>query len=53
VRIITGMLDRRSLLIGATVQAINVAIHTTAEQPKTGNSKDAVLEMNRPIEINQ
>lgn len=31
VRITTGMLGRRSLLIGATVQAINVAIHSAAE----------------------
>lgn len=31
VRITTGMLGRRSLLIGATVQAINVAIHNAAE----------------------
>jgi len=31
VRITTGMLGRRSLLIGATVQAINIAIHNAAE----------------------
>lgn len=31
VRITTGMLGRRSVLIGATVQAVNVAIHATAE----------------------
>jgi glucokinase-like ROK family protein len=31
VRITTGMLGRRSLLIGATVQAINIAIHDAAE----------------------
>jgi len=31
VQITTGMLGRRSLLIGATVQAINVAVHITAE----------------------
>ncbi|HXF86545.1 MAG TPA: ROK family transcriptional regulator [Anaerolineales bacterium] len=31
VRITTGMLGRRSLLIGATVQALNVAIHMMAE----------------------
>jgi len=32
VRITTGMLGRRSVLIGATVQAVNVAIHAAAEQ---------------------
>ncbi len=31
VRITTGMLGRRALLIGATIQAINIAIHATAE----------------------
>jgi len=31
VRITTGMLERRSLLIGATVQAINIAIHEATE----------------------
>ncbi|MCK7580528.1 MAG: hypothetical protein MZV65_36050 [Chromatiales bacterium] len=31
VRITTGMLGRRSVLIGATVQAVNVAIHVAAE----------------------
>lgn len=31
VRITTGMLGRRSLLIGATIQAINIAIHSAAE----------------------
>jgi glucokinase-like ROK family protein len=31
VRITTGTLGRRSLLIGATVQAINIAIHDAAE----------------------
>jgi len=48
VRITTGMLGRRSLLIGATVQAINIAIHNAAENktpiPKT--SALAVLGMN-------
>ena len=47
VRITTGMLGRRSLLIGATVQAINIAIHNVAENknstPKT--SALAVLGM--------
>lgn len=31
VRITTGMLGRRSVLIGATVQAVNVAIHAAAD----------------------
>jgi hypothetical protein len=39
VRITTAMLGRRSSLMGALVQAINVAIHATIEQrsqsPKT------------------
>jgi len=35
VRITTGMLGRRSLLIGATIQAINVAIHIAAESKNT------------------
>jgi hypothetical protein len=39
VRITTGMLGRRSLLIGATVQAINVAIHNAAEN-KNSNAKE-------------
>lgn len=34
VRIATAMLGRRSVLIGAIVQAINVAIHIAAEQRK-------------------
>lgn len=53
VRIITGMLGRRSLLIGATVQAINVAIHAAAEQPKNGTSKDSIMEVDQTMEINQ
>ncbi|HKI52989.1 MAG TPA: ROK family protein [Anaerolineales bacterium] len=43
VRITTGMLGRRSLLIGATVQAINVAIHDAAEH-KNSSPKTSVLE---------
>jgi len=43
VRITTGMLGRRALLIGATVQAINIAIHIAAENknvsPKEVKSK--------------
>ena len=43
VRITTGMLGRRSVLIGATVQAVNVAIHVAAEN-KNPASKVAVIE---------
>lgn len=39
VQITTGMLGRRSLLIGATIQAVNVAIHISAEN-KNHNSKE-------------
>jgi len=51
VRITTGMLGRRSLLIGAIVQAINVAIHNIADEKKT-NSKDSDLEINKTLEVN-
>ena len=51
VRIITGMLGRRSLLIGATVQAINVAIHSAAEN-KNSNSKETLIKIDRVLEIN-
>ena len=41
VRITTGMLGRRSLVMGAIVQAVNIAIHTAAENknsiPKVPN----------------
>jgi glucokinase-like ROK family protein len=43
VRITTGTLGRRSLLIGATVQAINIAIHSAAEN-KNPSPKVSVLE---------
>jgi glucokinase-like ROK family protein len=43
VRITTGMLGRRSVLIGATVQAVNVAIHVTAEN-KASTSKETAIE---------
>ncbi|MBK9927650.1 MAG: ROK family transcriptional regulator [Anaerolineales bacterium] len=39
VRITTGMLGRRSLLIGATVQAINVAIHIAADNKNAGSKE--------------
>lgn len=44
VRITTGMLGRRSLLIGATVQAINIAIHNAAEN-KNSIPKKSTLEI--------
>ena len=40
VRITTGMLGRRSLLIGAIVQAINVAIHDAAESKNSNTTKE-------------
>jgi glucokinase-like ROK family protein len=51
VRITTGMLGRRSLLIGAIVQAINVAIHNIAEDKKF-ISKETALEINQTLEVN-
>lgn len=47
VRITTGMLGRRSLLIGATVQAINVAIHNAAEN-KNSNAKERKMNNKSP-----
>lgn len=44
VRITTAMLGRRSVLIGATVQAINVAIHMAAEQRKHSGEERAHVE---------
>lgn len=43
VRITTGMLGRRSVLIGATVQAVNVAIHVAADH-KNSASKVTIME---------
>ena len=48
VRITTGMLGRRSILIGAIVQAVNIAIHHAAEN-KASISKEAAIET---MEIN-
>lgn len=48
VRITTSTLGRRSVLIGATVQAINVAIHIAAEN-KNSSSKVTVMET---LEVN-
>ena len=52
VRITTAMLGRRSLLIGATVQAINVAIHNAAER-KNSVSGALDVELNNAVEVNQ
>ena len=52
VRITTAMLGRRSLLMGATVQAINVAIHNAAERKGTV-SKEANVQLNEALELNQ
>lgn len=52
VRIVTGMLGRRSLLIGATIQALNLAIHSAAEN-KNAASKDTTVEINPIVEIHQ
>lgn len=51
VRIVTGMLGQRSFLIGATVQAINIAIHAAAEK-KSPVSKNVSIEMTNILEIN-
>lgn len=48
VRITTGMLGRRSILIGATVQAVNIAIHDAADS-RASISKEAAIET---MEIN-
>jgi hypothetical protein len=45
------MLGSRSLLIGAIVQAINVAIHIAAEKKNT-ISKETTLEINQTLEVN-
>jgi hypothetical protein len=52
VRITTGMLGRRSFLLGATVQAINVAIHIAAEQ-KNGISRETAMDMKQALEASQ
>lgn len=52
VRITTAMLGRRSLLMGATVQAINVAIHSAAERKSTA-AKEANVQLNEALEVNQ
>jgi glucokinase-like ROK family protein len=52
VRITTAMLGRRSLLMGATVQAINVAIHNAAER-KGVASKETRVQLKEALEVNQ
>jgi glucokinase-like ROK family protein len=46
VRITTGMLGRRALLIGATIQAINIAIHIAAENKNYKEAPADTLEVN-------
>lgn len=53
VRITTGMLGRRSVLMGATVQAINVAIHIAVEEKKNTASKETHVAIDQPLEVNQ
>lgn len=52
VRITTGMLGRRSLLMGAIVQALNVAVHFAAEN-KNGVSRRVNAQINEVVEVNQ
>jgi predicted NBD/HSP70 family sugar kinase len=52
VRITTGMLGRRSVLLGAIVQAINVAIHNAIEI-KNGVSRNVTLEINQTVQASQ
>jgi len=51
VRITTAMLGRRSSLIGALVQAINIAIHDTIEHRNQG-ARNHSLDMEQPSEFN-
>jgi glucokinase-like ROK family protein len=52
VKITTAMLGRRSSLIGALVQAINLAIHDTMERKTAGNRNHA-LEIEQDSELNE
>jgi len=52
VRITTGMLGRRSFILGATVQAINVAIHIAAEH-KNNTSREMAAELKQALEASQ
>ena len=40
-------------LDGRGYHVVNVAIHAAAEQPKNGTSKDTLLEVDQPMEINR
>ena len=51
VKITTAMLGRRSSLIGAMVQAINIAIHKTIERT-TQSTKNQALESEQANEFN-
>jgi len=51
VRITTGMLGHRSVLIGAIVQAINIAIHKIADEKKN-SSKATAVEVKQTLEVN-
>lgn len=51
-RITTAMLGRRSLLLGAIVQAINIAIHNAAER-KGAASKEANVQLNEAVGLNR
>lgn len=51
VKITTAMLGRRSSLIGALVQAINLAIHETIER-RTSGSRSQALEIEHAAEFN-
>jgi len=51
VRITTAMLGRRSILMGAIVQAVNVAIHSAAEGKNARNSESSIRAENEAQEI--
>ncbi|WKZ49296.1 MAG: ROK family transcriptional regulator [Anaerolineales bacterium] len=48
-RITTAMLGRRSILMGAIVQAVNIAIHIAAEQKN--NIPAGMLQKDEPMEV--
>lgn len=52
VRIVTGMLGVRSILIGATIQAVNVAIHAAAEG-RNSSSRETSVALNNFMEISE
>ena len=51
VRITTAMLGRRSLLMGATVQAINIAIHAAAERKGIAPT-ESNMQLKETLEVN-